>query len=102
MYDDADIENMFPKLEDAPLQPNTDDWIQGDVEGWERSTEVRDMAAAAEKRGTRGHLMSDTGESLAAWYKLADYIRSHPSLPLTATCNFNYLPLYLEKNFTTA
>ena len=38
MHDDADIEKLFPKLED---------WVQGLVEGWGVSIEVRNTAAAA-------------------------------------------------------
>ena len=30
---------MFPRIKAAPPQPNSDDWVPGDMEGWGRSHE---------------------------------------------------------------
>ena len=50
MYADDDILRLLPKLGATPVQTNIEDWVQGDVEAWRRSTGTRN---GSRRRRTR-------------------------------------------------
>jgi hypothetical protein len=51
LYEADYINRTFPRLEAADAQPNIEDWIPGDTEGWESTEEEKESEATR-----RGHL----------------------------------------------
>ena len=51
LYESDYIRRTFPKLEAADAQPNLEDWIPGDTEGWGSTEEEKESEATR-----RGHL----------------------------------------------
>ena len=51
MYEAEYIKRAFPRLEAADAQPNLEDWIPGDTEGWGSTEEEKESEATR-----RGHL----------------------------------------------
>ena len=57
LYEAEYIKRAFPRLEAADAQPNLEDWIPGDTEGWGSTEEEKESEATR-----RGHLRLAYGE----------------------------------------